>query len=146
MTATLSASPDLATGLKAILTRQREAFLRDGAPSTAQRRQLLGRLRDTLLEHQQEMAEAIDQDFGHRSRHETLLGETFRTVSSIDHSIRHLASWMKPERRSVPLQFRPGRADVVYQPLGVVGIISPWNYPWVSPSGRSRPPSPPATG
>jgi coniferyl-aldehyde dehydrogenase len=57
------------------------------------------------------------------------MAETFVTVASIKHMIRHVASWMKPERRGVPFQFRPGRAQVVCQPLGVVGVISPWNYP-----------------
>lgn len=111
--------------LSAMLQRQREAFLRDGAPSAAQRKELLGRLRRTLIDRQEEIATAVNQDFGHRSRHETLLAETFVRVSSIKHMIRHLASWMKPERRSVPFQFRPGRAQLVYQPLGVVGVISP---------------------
>jgi coniferyl-aldehyde dehydrogenase len=115
--------------LRATLERQQAAFVLDGPPSAAQRKELLGRLRQMLMNHQEEIATAVDHDFGHRSRHETLLAETFVTVASIKHLIRHLASWMKPERRSVALQFRPGRAQVVYQPLGVVGVISPWNYP-----------------
>jgi coniferyl-aldehyde dehydrogenase len=121
--------PELTTTLIAMLRRQRDAFLREGPPSAAQRKQLLGRLRQVLMDRQQDIAAAVDLDFRHRSRHETLLGETFVTVASIKHMIRHLASWMKPERRSVPFQFLPGRAHVVYQPLGVVGVISPWNYP-----------------
>jgi len=115
--------------LKATLERQRAAFLRDGSPSAAQRKELLGRLRRMVIDHQEDIATAVNQDFGHRSRHETLMAETFVTVASIKHMLRHVASWMKPERRSVPFQFRPGRAQVVYQPLGVVGVISPWNYP-----------------
>ena len=122
-------SSDPAATLTVTLDRQRAAFRREGSPSAAERRELLQRLRRTLLDHQSDLAAAVDHDFGHRSRHETLLGETFVTVASIKHMIRHLSSWMKPERRSVSLQFLPGRARVVYQPLGVVGIISPWNYP-----------------
>jgi coniferyl-aldehyde dehydrogenase len=115
--------------LSAMLDRQRAAFLREGPPSAAQRKELLGRLRQTLIDRQEDVATAVDHDFGHRSRHETLMAETFVTVASIKYMIRHLSSWMKPERRSVPFQFRPGRAQVIYQPLGVVGVISPWNYP-----------------
>jgi coniferyl-aldehyde dehydrogenase len=115
--------------LRLTLERQRTGFLRDGPPSAAQRRELLRRLRQTLVDHQEEIAAAVDHDFGHRSRHETLLGETFVTVASIKHMSRHLASWMKPGRRRVPLQVWPGRARVMYQPLGVVGVIAPWNYP-----------------
>jgi coniferyl-aldehyde dehydrogenase len=115
--------------LKTTLDAQRVAFLRDGSPTAAQRKEALGRLRQLLIDHQDEVATSIDRDFGHRSRHETLLGEIFVTTESIKHTIRHLNAWMKPERRSVPFQFWPARAQVVFQPLGVVGIISPWNYP-----------------
>jgi coniferyl-aldehyde dehydrogenase len=115
--------------LKTTLEVQRAAYLRDGPPTAAQRKQALGRLRQLLVDHQDQVATAIDHDFGHRSRHETLLGETFLTVESIKHTIRHLKSWMKPERRSVPFQYWPARAQLIYQPLGVVGVISPWNYP-----------------
>lgn len=118
-----------AIDLRPALELQRAAFIRQGPPSASDRKKLLGRLRQTLVDHQKDVSSAVDHDFGHRSRHETLLGETFVTVASIKHTIRHLESWMKPERRSVALQFRPGRAQVVYQPLGVVGVISPWNYP-----------------
>jgi coniferyl-aldehyde dehydrogenase len=117
------------SNLRATFERQRAAFLREAAPSATQRKETLGRLRRLLIGREDEIAAAIDRDFGHRSRHETLLGEIFLTAESIKHAIQHLNSWMKPERRSVPFQFRPARAEVMYQPLGVVGIISPWNYP-----------------
>lgn len=120
---------DGAAALRSTLERQRAAFLRDGPPSSDQRKETLDRLRRLLIDHQDEVVSAIDQDFGHRSRHETLLSEIVLTVASIKHAIRHLNTWMKPERRSVPMQFWPARAQVIYQPLGVVGVISPWNYP-----------------
>lgn len=115
--------------MRDILERQRAAFLRDGPPPAAARRDALLRLKRLLTDHQDEIASAVSGDFGHRSWHETLLADVFTTVSGIKHARRHVAAWMKPERRAVPLHFRPGRARVVYQPLGVVGIISPWNYP-----------------
>lgn len=129
MSVTASSLVEQPAALRATLERQRAAFLSDGPPSAAQRKELLGRLRQMLMNHQEEIATAVDNDFGHRSRHETLLAETFVTVASIKHMMRHVAAWMRPERRSVALQFQPGRAQVVYQPLGVVGVISPWNYP-----------------
>jgi coniferyl-aldehyde dehydrogenase len=118
-----------AAGLLPLLQRQRAAFLREGPPAAPARRDALRRIRQSLIDRQDEMAAAIARDFGHRSRHETLLADLFTTVQGIDDLIRHLGSWMKPERRGVALHFLPGRARVISQPLGVVGIIAPWNYP-----------------
>jgi acyl-CoA reductase-like NAD-dependent aldehyde dehydrogenase len=72
---------------------------------------------------------AVRVDSGHRSVHETRLLELFPSLEGIKHARRRLKSWMRPERRRVSLWFRPGRARVIRQPLGVVGIIVPWNYP-----------------
>jgi coniferyl-aldehyde dehydrogenase len=125
----ITSAPERTSLLKTTLDAQRTGFLRDGPPTATQRKQSLRCLRQLLIDHQHQVAEAIDQDFGHRSRHETLLGETFLTVESIKHSIGYLERWMQPERRRVPLQYWPARAQLIYQPLGVVGVISPWNYP-----------------
>jgi coniferyl-aldehyde dehydrogenase len=76
--------------LKTILDAQRAAFLRDAPPTLSQRKDALGRLRRMLIDNQDEIAAVVDRDFGHRSRHETLLGETFVTVESIKHTLRHL--------------------------------------------------------
>ena len=75
------------------------------------------------------LIEAISRDFGYRSPAETRLLELFPCYAAIDHAITHLRGWMRPQRRRVALWFQPGRAEVRYQPLGVVGIIVPWNYP-----------------
>jgi len=82
-----------------------------------------------LLEHQGALVESIDQDFGGRSADETLLAELMPSVQGIRHAEQHLAGWMKPARRRVGLAFQPASARVLYQPLGVVGVIVPWNYP-----------------
>jgi len=117
------------TWMEQILARQRAAFLRDGPPSARARKESLARLKQLLAGHQAEFIAAISADFGHRSPHETLLADLFATMAGIEYCARHVASWMRPERRSVPLHFLPGQARVIYQPLGVVGVISPWNYP-----------------
>ncbi|MCF8197790.1 MAG: coniferyl aldehyde dehydrogenase [Sulfuritalea sp.] len=72
---------------------------------------------------------AIDADFGHRSEHETRLLEIFPSLEAIRHARSHVGAWMRPQRRSASIWFRPGRAKIISQPLGVVGIIVPWNYP-----------------
>ena len=75
------------------------------------------------------LAGAIAADFGHRSPHETQLLELFPSLEAVRHALRHGAGWMGDERRATSLWFLPGSSKVVYQPLGVVGIIAPWNYP-----------------
>src|SRR5262245_8063626 len=75
------------------------------------------------------MAAALSADFGHRSAHETKILEVFPSLLAARHASEHVADWMRPETKPVSFWFQPGRAQVVKQPLGVVGIIVPWNYP-----------------
>lgn len=98
-------------------------------PDYAQRQADLKRLRAGLKDRLEPMAKAISADFGHRSRHESMLGEGMTVFSEIDHMLAHLKSWMKPERRSAGWRMWPAKAEIRHVPLGVVGIISPWNYP-----------------
>ena len=107
----------------------RQAFLGDPYPSYAARRAHLDALRDLLRSNEREIVEAISADFGGRSAYETRIAEIFPAVSAIRYIRAHLWSWMRTQSRRVPLLFKFGRAKVVYQPLGVVGIIAPWNYP-----------------
>jgi coniferyl-aldehyde dehydrogenase len=115
---------------RALLERQRAAFLEAAPPTLAERRADLAKLGAAIREKAECIAEAISADFGNRSRHETLLAEVFITLSSLRHASQNLAKWMKPKRVSVGIELLPGRARILYQPLSVVGIISPWNYPF----------------
>jgi len=117
------------TDLEATFAAQRKAFAGNPMPPAAQRRQWLKSLREALLTDQQQLIEAIDTDFSGRSADETLLAELLPSVQGIRHAERHLRRWMRPARRAVGLAFQPASARVLYQPLGVVGIIVPWNYP-----------------
>ena len=116
--------------LSTILERQREAFLRDGPPSLEQRRAALARLTQAVKDSADHIADVISADFGSRSRHESLLAEVLVVCASIRHALRHLPSWMRPKRVPVSLEFKPGRGRILSQPVGVVGIIGPWNYPF----------------
>src|SRR3974377_2561893 len=116
--------------LSSILEHQREAFLRDGPPSLEQRRADLTKPKQAIKDSADRIADVISTDFGSRSRQESLLAEILVVCASIRHALRHLPNWMRPKRVSVSLEFKPGRARILYQPVGVVGIISPWNYPF----------------
>ena len=110
-------------------TAQRAAFLREGPPSYAQRLEALARLRSAVVDHQDRILEAVDADFGHRARHETLMADVLGLVAEIRYIRKHLRRWMKPRRVGWNPQFPLARARVINQPRGVVGVIGPWNVP-----------------
>lgn len=115
--------------LGSMLAEQRAAFLRDGPPPLAQRKADLTKLKKALLARREEIARAVDADFGHRSPYETTILDIFPVVQGVNYLSANLKRWMRPQRRRVALHFLPAGARVLYQPLGVVGIMSPWNYP-----------------
>ncbi len=98
-------------------------------PDYQQRRDDLQRLREALKRRLEEMADTVAADFGHRSRHETLIADGMMVLNEIDHLRGQLRGWMKPRRVGVGWRFWPARAEIRSEPVGVVGVISPWNYP-----------------
>ena len=112
------------------LALQRAAYLAQPVPCFEQRRTDLRTLQRFVREHKEALIDAIRADYGHRSRHETLLAEVFPVIDGIQHTIKHLRGWMKPQKRAVDWRtFAGARNRVVPQPLGVVGVIVPWNFP-----------------
>jgi betaine-aldehyde dehydrogenase len=111
------------------LDLQRRAYAAEPDPPRAVRRERLARLRRMLREHAAAIRDAIAADFGMRAAEETELLEQFTCLEGIAHARRHLRRWMRTERRPVAWWSLPGRARLMRQPLGVVGIIVPWNYP-----------------
>jgi coniferyl-aldehyde dehydrogenase len=116
--------------LQATLALQRAAYLAAPVPSEAERRRDLKALRAFIDEHRDAIIDAISRDFGHRSRHETLLTDIVPVLRDLDHTLSHLRRWMRVQRRGVDrLAFGLARNRVIPQPLGVVGVIVPWNFP-----------------
>jgi len=112
-----------------IFKLQREAYLRDPYPSLEERRKRLRALERILLENTDAIVDAIRQDFGHRCAEESKILELFPVVDGIRHTRKKLRQWMRPEHRHVSVLFATGSNRVIPQPKGVVGIVSPWNYP-----------------
>ncbi|MEO8461074.1 MAG: coniferyl aldehyde dehydrogenase [Dokdonella sp.] len=111
-----------------ILARLRAAH-RAQLPSYAQRMDDLARLRAKFKQKLDEFAKAMSADFGRRSYHESMLTDGMTVLSEIDSMRSGLRRWMKPQARRADWIFLPARAELRYQPLGVVGVIAPWNYP-----------------
>src|SRR5690349_20657271 len=108
---------------------QRAAFARERYPTLAVRRDRLARMLALVVDNEARFVAAVDQDFGGRSAHETRLAELYIVASEIADAKRNLARWMRAERVATPIHLKPARARIERQPVGVVGVVSPWNYP-----------------
>ena len=116
--------------LNSTLALQRAAYLRHPVPSLAERRADLRTLQRFVREQKDALCDAISADYGHRSKHETLLTEIAPVVSDAAHTQAALTDWMKPQQRAIDrLSFGLARNVVLPQPVGVVGVIVPWNFP-----------------
>ena len=118
--------PDLA----ALFQRQRRAFLQEGPPTAAVRQERLDRLIHLLLAHAEALTAALSADFGHRPKTLSMATDILGLLEPLQHARKHLGRWMQPERRSAGVfRFVGARARIEWQPLGVIGVISPWNFP-----------------
>ncbi|GGP62548.1 coniferyl aldehyde dehydrogenase [Shewanella saliphila] len=115
--------------LAPLLDAQRSRYLSQPAPSYQSRVDKLTQLKLALLESQPAIIEALNQDYGHRSSNDTVISDIMPCVNNINYTIKHLKSWMKPSRRHAGMLLSPSKVSVQYQPLGVIGIIVPWNFP-----------------
>ena len=118
-----------ATALRASLTKIRQACKQSPAPSAEERIDRLNRLQNAILEYKDRLIEAADQDFDGRASAETLMVELLPVLEGIEYNRKHVRQWMKQSQRHTPLMLTGARTKVHYQPLGVIGIVVPWNFP-----------------
>ncbi len=125
-----SASQQAAEMLTAAFRKQRKSYLADPIPDLGQRKNDLQALKRMLGENLDDILEAISEDYGNRSRHESLFAEIIAVTDGINDTIKSLKKWMKPQKRHVDFTLYPGAKNrVIPQPLGVAGLIIPWNFP-----------------
>ena len=119
------------TRLHTVLAKQRAAFTTALPESMAVRRDRIDRAIALLIVHKDAFAKAVSADFGHRSTEQTLMTDIMPSVGALKHAKKHFEAWGRNERRKAmfPLGLLGAKAEVMYQPKGVVGVIAPWNFP-----------------
>ncbi|MGB3457440.1 MAG: coniferyl aldehyde dehydrogenase [Litorimonas sp.] len=115
--------------LEAALSAQKEAFLRNPYPSWEVRKTRLEKLRDVIRAHEDEIKQTISEDFGSRSLIETDFADIVSSYTEIADYLKNGEKWMRRRKVKIELAQKPGWGEIIPQPLGVVGVIVPWNYP-----------------
>ena len=111
------------------VNRLKQACQAHPMPSLEQRRNRLSALKGALLAHKQPLCDALALDYGQRSDYDSLVADILPCVMQVNYSLKRLKGWMRPARRHPGLLLAPARVEVHYQPLGVIGIMVPWNFP-----------------
>jgi coniferyl-aldehyde dehydrogenase len=115
--------------IRADFDRLQQAHL-NGALNYSRRIDLLTRLEASVRRYREDIVEACNKDFGRRARIETLGADVMVSLDEIKYARKNLRRWMRPQSRSINITFKPARGEIRYMPLGVVGVVAPWNYPF----------------
>ncbi|MFA0086439.1 coniferyl aldehyde dehydrogenase [Vibrio sp. 10N.261.51.F12] len=111
------------------LEAMQSAFMGSPMPSFEQRIEKLTALKNSLIQHSEDICESMNLDYGQRSKQDTLIADVLPCIGNIDHTVTHLQDWMAPSVRSAGPLLSTSTVEVIYQPMGVVGIVTPWNFP-----------------
>lgn len=115
--------------LNNIFTQMKASYNAEPYTSYKQRKEVLLKLKKSILGNEDAIYAALKKDYGYRSEFDTLIADVLPSVAAINYSLKHLKGWMKPSKRHAGLLLAPSTVNVHYQPLGVVGVITPWNFP-----------------
>lgn len=121
---------DSAAALQTTFSEVKASYNANPAPTYSQRVAVLKALKQSLIDNEQMIYDAVNKDYGYRSEFDTLMADVLPTVAGINYTLKRLKNWMKPSKRHAGLMLAPSKVKVHYQPLGVVGVITPWNFPF----------------
>jgi coniferyl-aldehyde dehydrogenase len=127
-----SAAKSDASSMQAVLEKQKAAHLRDGAPTAEKRIERIDRCIALLIDNRKAIEDALNEDFGNRPREASAMFDVAGSIGPLKHAREHLRKWMRPEKRKTTpaiLGLFGAKAEIRFQPKGVVGVISPWNFP-----------------
>lgn len=122
---------DQRTAMEDMLRKQRAVATRSRPEDLSARKDRLGRAIKLLKDHADDFGKVMSADFGNRSPKQSMITDITSTVNFGKYCLKHIDKWTRPEKRSVqfPLGLLGAKAEVRYEPKGVVGILSPWNFP-----------------
>ncbi|MFT7242903.1 MAG: coniferyl-aldehyde dehydrogenase [Candidatus Azotimanducaceae bacterium] len=122
---------EIKANMLSILNRQKQDYIKEGVVSAETRIDRLDRSINLLKKYGPELCDAMAADFGHRSLQQSKLTDIDGSIAPLENAKKHIRRWMRPEKRKTmfPLNLLGSSSRVEYQPLGVVGCISPWNFP-----------------
>ncbi|MGJ8687502.1 MAG: aldehyde dehydrogenase family protein, partial [Spongiibacteraceae bacterium] len=117
--------------IQAVLLQQRSSFNHDDFPNLTIREDRLDRLIALLRDNKQRFSDALASDYGARSHFDSVVFDVLVPIESLKYLRKNTGKWMRPEKRGAkpPLNLLGASAEIFYQPLGVVGIVAPWNFP-----------------
>ena len=119
------------TDMQSVLESQKKHFIKEGSPSIELRVDRLNRLKSLIMDNRYDLVDALNEDYGNRSKNTSIMTDAYSIIPDINNAIKNIKQWTSPKKRSsnFPFGLLGAKSYVRHEPLGTVGIISPWNFP-----------------